>query len=41
VVIPKHEFAGVNRQVYREERIDFPASRNIHVMDMAGYRIRR
>jgi nickel-dependent lactate racemase len=37
VVIPTHEFAGPNGAPWIEERIDFPASWDIHVMDMAGH----
>ena len=37
VVIPTHEFAGPNGAPWIEERIDFPASWDVHVMDMAGH----
>lgn len=37
VVIPTHEFAGPNGANYIDERIDFPASWDVHVMDMAGH----
>jgi nickel-dependent lactate racemase len=39
VVIPTHEFAGPNGAPWMEERIDFPASWDIHVMDMAGHNL--
>ena len=37
VVIPTHEFAGPNGAPWIEERIDFPATWDVHVMDMAGH----
>src|SRR5437016_555785 len=37
VVIPTHEFAGPNGAPWVEERLDFPASWDLHVMDMAGH----
>ena len=37
VTIPTHEFAGPNGAPWIEERIDFPASWDLHVMDMAGH----
>jgi nickel-dependent lactate racemase len=37
VVIPTHEFAGPNGAPFVEERLDFPASWDLHVMDMAGH----
>jgi len=37
VVIPTHEFAGPNGAPWIEERIDFPAAWDLHVMDMAGH----
>jgi len=37
VVIPTHELAGPNGAPWIEERIDFPASWDVHVMDMAGH----
>src|SRR2546430_17119241 len=37
VVIPTHEFAGPNGAPWIEERLDFPASWDLHVMDMAGH----
>ncbi len=39
VVIPTHEFAGLNGFTYREERIDFPASWQVSVMEMAGHNL--
>src|SRR6266567_141668 len=39
VVIPTHEFAGPNGAPWVEERIDFPASWDLHVMDMAGHNL--
>ena len=39
VVIPTHEFAGPNGAPWIEERIDFPASWDLHVMDMAGHNL--
>jgi nickel-dependent lactate racemase len=39
VIIPTHEFAGVNGANYREERIDFPASWDVNVMDMDGHNL--
>ncbi|MGA2269305.1 MAG: lactate racemase domain-containing protein [Bryobacteraceae bacterium] len=39
VVIPTHEFAGPNGAPWIEERIDFPASWDVHVMDMAGHNL--
>lgn len=37
VTIPTHEFAGPNGATYLEERIDFPADWDVHVMEMAGH----
>ncbi len=37
VTIPTHEFAGPNGAPFIEERIDFPESWDVHVMDMAGH----
>ncbi len=37
VTIPTHEFAGPNGAPWIEERIDFPESWEVHVMDMAGH----
>jgi lactate racemase len=37
VVIPTHEFAGPNGAPWIEERIDFPADWDVHVMEMAGH----
>lgn len=37
VTIPTHEFAGPNGAPFIEERIDFPASWDVHVLDMAGH----
>jgi len=37
VVIPTHEFAGPNGAPWIEERLDFPESWDLHVMDMAGH----
>jgi nickel-dependent lactate racemase len=37
VVIPTHEFAGTNGAPFIEERLDFPASWDLQVMDMAGH----
>jgi lactate racemase len=37
VAIPTHEFAGPNGAPYLEERIDFPADWDVHVMEMAGH----
>jgi len=37
VVIPTHEFAGPNGAPWMEERIDFPASWDLQVIDMAGH----
>jgi nickel-dependent lactate racemase len=39
VVIPTHEFAGPNGAPWVEERLDFPASWDLHVMDMAGHNL--
>ena len=39
VVIPTHEFAGPNGAPWVEERIDFPASWDLHVMDMTGHNL--
>ncbi|HTS25183.1 MAG TPA: lactate racemase domain-containing protein [Bryobacteraceae bacterium] len=39
VVIPTHEFAGPNGAPWIEERLDFPASWDLHVMDMAGHNL--
>lgn len=39
VVIPTHEFAGPNGAAWMEERIDFPAAWDVHVMDMAGHNL--
>jgi len=39
VVIPTHEFAGPNGAPWLEERIDFPASWDIHVIPMAGHHL--
>lgn len=39
VVIPTHEFAGPNGAPWRDERLDFPASWDLHVMDMAGHNL--
>src|SRR5258708_37805211 len=37
VVIPTHEFAGPNGAPWIEERLDFPPSWDLHVMDMAAH----
>jgi len=37
VIIPTHEFAGPNGAPWIEERMDFPANWDLHVMDMAGH----
>ena len=37
VVIPTHEFAGPNGAPWIEERLDFPDTWDLHVMDMAGH----
>jgi hypothetical protein len=37
VTIPTHEFAGPNGAPWIEERIDFPQSWDVHVMDMVGH----
>jgi nickel-dependent lactate racemase len=37
VVIPTHEFCGPNGANYIEERIDFPASWDVQVMNSAGH----
>jgi lactate racemase len=37
VTIPTHEFAGPNGAPWIEERIDFPESWDVHVMEMAGH----
>ena len=37
VTIPTHEFAGPNGAPWIEERIDFPESWDVNVMDMAGH----
>ena len=37
VTIPTHEFAGPNGAPYLEERLDFPESWDIHVMNSAGH----
>lgn len=39
IVIPTHEFAGPNGAPWIEERLDFPASWDLHVMDMAGHNL--
>ncbi len=39
VTIPTHEFAGPNGFTYQEERIDFPASWDVSVMEMAGHNL--
>jgi nickel-dependent lactate racemase len=39
VTIPTHEFAGPNGAPWIEERLDFPASWDINVMDMAGHNL--
>jgi nickel-dependent lactate racemase len=39
VTIPTHEFAGPNGASHIEERLDFPASWDVHVMQMAGHDI--
>src|SRR5580692_5545457 len=39
VTIPTHEFAGPNGAPWIEERIDFPESWDVHVMDMAGHKM--
>ena len=39
VVIPTHEFAGPNGAPWLEERLDFPASWDLQVMDMAGHNL--
>src|SRR5664280_2688990 len=36
VVIPTHEFAGPNGAPWLEERLDFPPTWDLHVMEMAG-----
>src|SRR2546422_9726520 len=37
VTIPTHEFAGPNGAPFIEERLDFPASWNVQVMNSAGH----
>src|SRR4051794_15685892 len=37
IIIPTHEFAGPNGAPWIEERMDFPANWDLHVMDMAGH----
>jgi len=37
VVIPTHEFAGPNGAPWIEERLDFPDTWDVQVMDMAGH----
>lgn len=37
VTIPTHEFAGPGGAPWLEERLDFPATWDIHVMEMAGH----
>jgi lactate racemase len=37
VVIPTHEFAGPNGTPWIEERLDFPDTWDLRVMDMAGH----
>jgi len=37
VIIPTHEFAGPDGAPLLEERLDFPAGWDVHVMDMAGH----
>src|SRR6266568_5462544 len=39
VVIPTHEFAGPNGAPWLDERLDFPATWDLHVMDMAGHNL--
>ena len=39
VTIPTHEFAGPGGAPWIEERLDFPASWDINVMDMAGHNL--
>jgi nickel-dependent lactate racemase len=39
VTIPTHEFAGPGGAPWMEERLDFPESWDIHVMDMAGHNL--
>src|ERR1035437_4567603 len=39
VVIPTHEFAGPGGAPWIEERLDFPANWDIHVMEMAGHNL--
>jgi len=39
ITIPTHEFAGPNGAPWIEERIDFPESWDVHVMDMAGHNL--
>jgi hypothetical protein len=37
IIIPTHEFAGPNGAPWIEERLDFPATWDVQVMDMAGH----
>jgi hypothetical protein len=39
VTIPTHEFAGPGGAPWIEERLDFPATWDLHVMDMAGHNL--
>jgi hypothetical protein len=39
VTIPTHEFAGPNGAPWMEERLDFPATWDVHVMEMAGHNL--
>jgi nickel-dependent lactate racemase len=39
VTIPTHEFAGPGGAPWIEERLDFPANWDIHVMEMAGHNL--
>ena len=39
VTIPTHEFAGPGGAPWMEERLDFPATWDLHVMEMAGHNL--
>lgn len=39
VTIPTHEFAGPRGAPWIEERLDFPATWDLHVMEMAGHNL--
>jgi hypothetical protein len=39
VTIPTHEFAGPSGAPWIEERLDFPAAWDVHVMEMAGHNL--